>query len=75
VQKSIDGLGVHVVGVPDGTVLDRVAAYQRNPNVNYAQPNYIRPLITTPTEGSFAPNLDVFDEQTSITPSRTIFAP
>ena len=62
VQKSIDGLGVHVVGVPDGTVLDRVAAYQRNPNVNYAQPNYIRPLIT-PNEGSFGPNLDVFDEQ------------
>ena len=62
VQKSIDGLGVHVVGVPDGTVLDRVAAYQKNPNVNYAQPNYIRPLIT-PIEGSFAPNLDVFDEQ------------
>ncbi|MCK5486639.1 MAG: S8 family serine peptidase, partial [Desulfobacterales bacterium] len=62
VQKSIDGLGVHVVGVPHGTVLDRVAAYQRNPNVNYAQPNYIRPLIT-PNEGIFAPNLDVFDEQ------------
>ena len=25
VQKSIDGLGVHVVGVPHGTVLVRVA--------------------------------------------------
>jgi thermitase len=62
VQKSIDGLGVQVVKVPDGTVLERVAAYQKNPNVNYAQPNYIRPLIT-PTEGSFGTGLDVFDEQ------------
>ena len=62
VQKSIDGLGVHVVGVPDGTVLATVAAYQKNPNVIYAQPNYIRPLIM-PIEGSFGPNLDVFDEQ------------
>jgi thermitase len=62
VQKSIDGLGVQVVEVPKGTVLERVAAYQKNPNVSYAQPNYIRPLIT-PIEGSFAPNLDVFDEQ------------
>lgn len=66
VQKSIDGLGVHVVGVPHGTVLATVAAYQKNPNVIYAQPNYIRPLITPiiiPTEGSFGPDLDVFDEQ------------
>ncbi len=66
VQKSIDGLGVHVVGVPDGTVLATVAAYQKNPNVIYAQPNYIRPLIMpteVPTEGIFLPNLNVFDEQ------------
>jgi thermitase len=66
VQKVIDGLGVYVVGVPSGTVLDKVAAYKNNPNVKYAQPNYIRPLITpvaTPSEGSFGPNLDVFDEQ------------
>jgi hypothetical protein len=33
VQKSIDGLGVHVVGVPHGTVLHQVAAYQKNPNI------------------------------------------
>jgi len=62
VQKVIKGLGVYVVGVSSGTVLERVAAYQNNPNVSYAQPNYIRPLIT-PTEGSFGPGLDVFDEQ------------
>lgn len=61
-EKSIDGLGVHVVEVPHGTVLKQVAAYQKNPNVKYAQPNYIRPVIM-PSEGAFAPGLNVFDEQ------------
>jgi len=62
VQRSIDGLGVQVVKVPHGTVLRQVAVYQKNPNVKYAQPNYIRPLIV-PTEGSFSSDLNVFDEQ------------
>jgi len=62
VKRTIDGLGVHVVEVPAGTVLSQVAAYQKNPNVKYAQPNYIRPLII-PTEGSFGPGLGVFKEQ------------
>jgi subtilisin family serine protease len=49
--RTIPGLGVHVLQVPAGTVLDRVAVYQRNPNVLYAEPDYNRILIE-PNEGT-----------------------
>jgi len=62
VQRTIPRFGIYVVKVPHGTVSDKVALYQRNPNVRYAQPNYIRPLIL-PSEGIFAPNINVIDEQ------------
>ena len=65
VQRVIPRFGLQVVKVASGTVLDQVQVYQRNPNVEYAQPNYLRPL-TLPTEGSFAPNINVIDEQWSL---------
>src|SRR5690348_7787936 len=37
--KIIAAIGVHVVEVPAGTVLEKVAAYKRNPNVLYAEPD------------------------------------
>ncbi|MCZ6873201.1 MAG: S8 family serine peptidase, partial [bacterium] len=62
VRRTLAASGVHVVGVPTGTVLDKLKLYRRNPNVRYAEPNYFRPLII-PTEGSFSSTIDVFDEQ------------
>lgn len=46
---SIAAIDVQVVGVPAGSVLAKVAAYQANPNVLYAEPDYHR-LLVVPTE-------------------------
>lgn len=62
VQRTLTGVGVQVVTVPKGTVLNKLELYRRNPNVRYAEPNYFRPLIL-PTEGSFSSTIKVFDEQ------------
>lgn len=65
VLRMISAIGVQVVSVPAGTVLDKIQLYQRNPNISYAEPNYLRPLIV-PGEGSFGVGIDVFDEQWSL---------
>ncbi|UCD68920.1 MAG: S8 family serine peptidase [Betaproteobacteria bacterium] len=65
VTRTIPRFGLEVVKVAQGTVLEKVEAYRRNPNVKIVQPNYLRPLII-PTEGTFSPSLDVFDEQWSL---------
>jgi hypothetical protein len=44
-RKTIPRIGVRVVEVPAGTVLAKVAAYKRNPNVLYAEPDYYRVLV------------------------------
>ena len=62
VLKTIAAIGVQVVNIPAGTVLDKLQMYRRNPNVEYAEPNYLRPLIM-PNEGSFGQGINVFDEQ------------
>ena len=62
VLKTIAAIGIQVVNIPAGTVLDKLQMYRRNPNVKYAEPNYIRPLIM-PSEGSFGQGINVIDEQ------------
>ncbi|ANG65179.1 hypothetical protein A8C75_09205 [Marinobacterium aestuarii] len=52
--RTIPGLDVHVIQVPAGTVLERVAVYQRNPNVIFAEPDFYRVLIE-PNEGTDPP--------------------
>lgn len=47
---TISGLGVHVLRVPAGTVGESIAVYARNPNVEYAEPDYYR-VLRIPTEG------------------------
>ncbi|MDP3978163.1 MAG: S8 family serine peptidase [Pseudomonas sp.] len=49
VIKEISGIGVQVVEVTAGSVVARVAAYQANPNVLYAEPDYYR-LLVVPNE-------------------------
>jgi thermitase len=65
VIKTITAIGVDVVKVLAGTVQDKIKIYLRNPNVRYAEPNYLRPLIM-PIEGQFSPSIKVFDEQWSL---------
>jgi thermitase len=50
VRRSLDPIGVDLIDVPAGTVAQSVAAYQRNPNVRFAEPNYVRVMIL-PREG------------------------
>jgi len=40
-----------LVGIPSSTVLDKIAVYERNPNVRYAEPNYYYTLDQPPSEG------------------------
>ncbi len=44
VKRELHQIGVKVLRVPSGRVLEKVAAYEKNPNVVYAEPNYIRQL-------------------------------
>ncbi|MEE9574688.1 MAG: S8 family serine peptidase, partial [Gammaproteobacteria bacterium] len=39
-----------LVGIPSGTLLNKIAVYKHNPNVRYAEPNYYRTL-SSPSEG------------------------
>jgi thermitase len=48
--RTIPGLGVHVLRVPAGTVTDNIAVYARNPNVEFAEPDFYR-VLRIPTEG------------------------
>jgi hypothetical protein len=45
----LPGIGVQVVRVATGSVTAKVAAYQANPNVLYAEPDYYR-LLVVPNE-------------------------
>ena len=49
-QKGLDPIGVDLVAVPAGTVAQSIATYQKNPNVRFAERNYVRVMIL-PNEG------------------------
>src|SRR3972149_2386396 len=69
VTKVIDSIGLHVVRVPEGTVLERVALYRRNPNVRFAEPDYIRTIPKPLSHGDTIPVTAkdyYFDEQYSL---------
>src|SRR5687768_15393274 len=53
VRDHIPALDVEVVAVPAGTVLQRVAAYSRNPNVSYAEPNFMAQAVLIPNDPYF----------------------
>ena len=65
VLKTISGIGVQVVRVPAGTVLGKVAAYNANPNVEYAEPDFYRVLVIPNEEPGPTPagGTNFFDEQ------------
>lgn len=53
--RTIPGLGVQVLQVPVGSVPERLALYQHNPNVVYAEPDLYRLTRLIPDEGTDAP--------------------
>lgn len=65
--RRLDVIGAEVARIRSGSVTSAVAAYSRNPNVRYAEPNYLRVMIL-PNEGQ-DPNppaglgIDYFAEQ------------
>lgn len=48
--QRLDAIGATVVRIGSGSVTSAVASYARNPNVRYAEPNYLRVMIV-PNEG------------------------
>lgn len=50
----IQGLGVHVIRVPPGTVEHSIGLFKNNPNVIYAEPDLYRVLVI-PNEGEDPP--------------------
>jgi subtilisin family serine protease len=48
---EISGIGVDLVKVPPGLVAKAVAGYQKNPNVEFAEPDYYR-VVFIPDEGN-----------------------
>jgi len=51
--REIPQIGVQVLRVPSNRVPELVAAYSRNPNVLYAEPDYVAHAIGTPDDTYF----------------------
>jgi thermitase len=51
VIRSHAAFNADLVNVGHGKVMEKISIYQRNPNVNYAQPNYYYTLHSKPAEG------------------------
>lgn len=68
VHRTLNAIGVQLVTVPAQSVLEKVGVYQRNPNIRFAEPNYLRPMLL-PDEGTepwpYQPGefLDMYNEQ------------
>ncbi len=62
VLHSISGIGVDVVQVPAGTVLEKIKLYDKNPNVRYAEPDAYR-VFWFPQEGAEPFTANMFQEQ------------
>ena len=66
VLNEISRRGVVLVGIPGGDESAAISRYRRNPNVLYAEPNFIRriPMLVSHTPGSEVLPADYyFDEQ------------
>jgi thermitase len=61
VIKTIDPLGVQVVSVRSGTVLQSVQQYRANPKVRFVEPNYRRPLFPPVTNEGSEPTIGILN--------------
>lgn len=63
--RTLPEIGVQVMQIPAGALKASIAAYQRNPNVLYAEPDYYRVLVMPNEERGPTPagGANYFDEQ------------
>lgn len=54
IKGRIHQIGVQVLSVPADQVLEKVAAYQKNPNVEYAEPNYVVHAVQGPNDPDYS---------------------
>ncbi len=74
--REIPKIGVQVLKVPSNRVSQMVAAYSRNPNVLYTEPDYLAYAIDTPDDTYFAQQWGMHNTgQTGGTPDADIDAP
>jgi thermitase len=64
--QALAAINAALVGIPSGNLQAAISAYENNPNVRYAEPNYLRAVI--PDEGEDPPwpqglGIDYFAEQ------------
>lgn len=59
---TISSLGVDVVQVPAGAVLEKIKLYDKNPNVRYSEPDFYR-FLWFPKEGAESFSTNMFNEQ------------
>jgi thermitase len=51
IRKKIEKINVHCIKIPPHkTVLEMIEKYKKNPNVEYAEPNYIRKAFLIPND-------------------------
>jgi subtilisin family serine protease len=53
IERDVIGAGTHVLTVPDGKVQATIDALQRNPNVRYAEPDYLVQAEMTPNDSYY----------------------
>jgi len=74
--REIPRIGVQVLRVPTNRVPEMVAAYSRNPNVLYAEPDYVAYAVGEPDDTCFDKQWGMHNTgQTSGTPDADIDAP
>ena len=66
----IPGIDVHIVEVPAGSVQGKISLYQKNPNVEYVEPDFYRVLVLPdegndpgPSAGGIITGREYFEEQ------------
>jgi len=57
IKKKIEKIDVHCIKIPAGkTVLEMIEEYRKDPNVEYAEPNYIRKAYLLPSDPQCNPS-------------------
>lgn len=75
--KTIPGIDVQVVSVAEGRELETIRALERDPNVRYAEPNYLYHAFATPNDPNFSsqwayPKIEALDAWDIVTGTTSI---
>ncbi len=75
--RTIPGIDVEVVSVAEGSELETIRALKRDPNVRYAEPNYLYHAFATPSDPNFSsqwayPKIEALDAWDIVTGTTSI---